>query len=220
MANILDPNNSSAIAAVGLTNKSIRVSQHPVDVTGGGSYSAYFETGSMTAGLGANSEIVQFRNPNANPAIIERIDLTGFLATTGFAAGIGKFRWVVARSWSADGTLGATLTLSGDNNQLRQTYAAANCTIRVATNGALGAGTKTLDSVATAGQALKGLMLGISTATNTNLINVPVNFFGEQENGHPLILAQNEGIVCLATVPITGVWLASFNIRWSEATSY
>ncbi len=223
---IIQSGTTTDLATVSPTLKALRTSQHPVDTTGGGAYSVYLETGSVAAGAVANSEILQFRNPSANPAIIERVDFVGFYATTAFTAGIARVRMQVARSWTVDGTGGATATLSGDNNQLRQTHAAPNCTLRISTTAALGAGTKTLDSGAGGDsapfQALKGVNIGVAaTVTNTSYLGAPfINFFGEQENGHPLVLAQNEGFVIKATVPATGVWLAAFTVRWTETSTY
>jgi hypothetical protein len=37
---------------------------------------------------------------------------------------------------------------------------------------------------------------------------------------HPIILAQNEGIVIRATVPATGVWTAGFTIKWCELAAF
>jgi hypothetical protein len=37
---------------------------------------------------------------------------------------------------------------------------------------------------------------------------------------HPLILAQNEGIVIQATVPATGTWQFGVKIDWTEITAY
>lgn len=224
MAIIQDGTSGSILAAVSASLKALRVSQHPIDTTGGGAYSCYFETGAMAAALAANSEIVQFRNPNAAPCIVERCDMVALYATTGFTAGIGRFRAVVARSWTVDGTGGANPSFSGDNNQLRQTHAAAGCTIRVSTTTSLGVGTKTLDASATTDaspfQSLNGFTAGIGTGTNVNLLPSASFPFFDQLGGHPLILAQNEGFVIKATVPATGVWTAAFTIRWTEATTY
>lgn len=225
MANIVDPTNPSNIAFVTGALKALRIAQHPIDTTGGGAFSAYVETGLITAGIAANADIIQFRNPNVAPAIVERVDMVGLYSVTGFALGQARFRMVVARSWTVDGAGGNAAVLSGDSNQLRQTFAAAGCTLRVAGTGALTAGTKTYDGgaafTALPFQGLKGLTIQIPTTASIDLMKSNVfNFFGEQENGHPLVLAQNEGFTISVNMPITGTWTAAFNIRWTEATTY
>ena len=40
------------------------------------------------------------------------------------------------------------------------------------------------------------------------------------DGDYPVILAQNEGFIIRATVPITGVWNAGFNISWAELAAF
>src|SRR5437773_5572848 len=141
--------NGGTIAEVdGTTFRAARVTARPVDYGALGHYKASVITGSMAAGLGADSEILQFRWTDATRlADITRLTLDGMYASTPFAAGQIRLYATIARSFSAAGSGGNTVTLTG-NNQKRRTSMGTSLVgeIRSASTAALGAGTKTLDS--------------------------------------------------------------------------
>lgn len=203
----------------GTTFRAARVTARPAEYGALGHYKVSMETGSVAAGQGADSEIWQFRWPDATRfAVVTLIQVDHLYATTAFAVGIARLRATVARTWSADGTGGATATLTGDNNQMRTTMGASLATYRMATTAALGAGTKTFDA-----QDIGHVRSGIAATANVNLLDSkptvlfnPSNADGE----HPLVLAQNEGVVVRATVPATGVWIAGITVRWIETAAF
>lgn len=191
----------------------------------GGHFAIAAVTGAIAAGAGADSEVLQFRNPHASRlAIVSRIALTGMRATTAFAAGAIDLKATIARAWTVAGTGGTDLTLTGDKQKLRtlhDTIAAA--AIRVATTAALGAGTKTLDTQ-DIGMITTHSSAGVGAATPIiGSIYLPTLelFRGDYESGEqPLVLAPNEGFVIRATVPATGVWNLGMMVRWAEGTAY
>lgn len=191
---------------------------------GGGSYVQTFQTGSMAAALAANSEIVQFRNPSTTLlSIVERVDLLYFYATTGFTVGIAQIGNAVARAWTGDGSGGTALTLTGNIGKTRTGFNTCASTIRVATTAALTAGTKTLDDTpdTTPFQRAGACVLTVPATTNVNFVPAASAPLLEPiGNGYPLVLGREEGFVIKATVPATGVWLAGFRIKWSEAIAF
>ena len=102
--------------------------------------------------------------------------------------------------------MSSTLVASGD--------------MRIATTAALGAGTKTLETLSLA----TILAPGPITASLNGQIIAPgtILYRGEIGDGqHPLVLAANEGVsVRSVAVPATGTWTASIQLDWTEAANY
>lgn len=207
--------------------RAIRITPRPMDHGSLGHYKASVITGSMAAGLGADSEILQFRWTDATRfAVITKITLDGMLASTAFAAGQIRLYATVARAFSAAGTGGNTLTITGNNQKMRTSMGTTLLgELRSASTAALGAGTKTLDAGSIGQVNTHSAQFGIATPVigsvgpacgpNVDLF-IPDSGAGE----HPLILATNEGVVVRATVPATGVWVLGMTIRWAEVAAF
>lgn len=179
-------------------------------------FSLSAETGTVGAGLSANSELFQFRwTSTTKTAAIRRIQVSAG-GITAFTAGFAKMDAVVARSWTVAGTGGGTATISGNNAKLKTSFATTAVTeIRIATTAALGAGTKTLDSQAFAN------VVGSTTATaGTSIIFPTIIFDAMCDDQYPLLLGANEGFVIRATVPATGTWTGGFAVTWDEYDGY
>jgi hypothetical protein len=223
---------SANVAEVGAgAQKALHVTGKPDDVGALGQYMAHGVTGSVGAGAGALSEIVQLRYPGANLALVYSVVLESFVATTAFAAGSYLFDVIRAAPWGTDGTGGATQV----PEKLRTSFAAPTATFRIATTAALGAGTKTLATQPL--RAIRGnTSTGVAVAGGETEVGVmssaqisvgypgPVALypspFAPDQVVYPITLANNEGVVVRATVPATGVWIASFTIRFAEVTAY
>jgi hypothetical protein len=196
-----------------------RVSLRSLDVGALGHYSITLRTGTMAAGIAAGSEWAQFRWTDATRlCVIEEIMFSGFATVTNFTPGILIFDAFIARAWTADGTGGTAATLTGNNQKLRTSFGTTLLgTARVATTAALGAGTKTLDT-----QAI-GEVIGGALATG---ITVPIVvahgrlFEARGNSAHPVVLAQNEGVVITATVPASGTWTTGCTIKWGEVAAF
>ena len=191
----------------------------------GGVFRLGTTTGTIAAALAANSELFQFRYVTATSRVclVHRVTVSAALNAAATAAGLSSLRMCMARSWTADGTGGTALTLSGDNCQLRTSMATTEVTsARIATTAALGVGTKTLDAT-----DLVSVIMGVGTGALTvgfNTTLVPdTQLFGSQDgSGHPLVLAHQEGFVIRSglIMPATMTWGLSVNVVWSEVSSY
>lgn len=211
--------NSGTVAEVDGTNyRAMRTTLRPLDYGTLGSYRVSGLSGTMAAGLAANAEVFQFRWVDATRLCVVTSVLWDGLSgsATAFAAGFAKVDMVVARSWTADGSGGTTLTLAGNNQKMRSSM---NTTLiggsRIASTAALSAGTKTLDT-----QAVGQYSAAIGTATSTQWIPQFDLFHADPGGESPLILSQNEGFVVRATVPATGTWQFGVTVCWTELTAY
>lgn len=208
----------------GPTFRSQRVTPRPVDHGALGAYAYGGLSGIIPAALAANSEIFQFRWTDATRfAVIRKIRIAASVTTTMFAAGVPvQIDLVKATAWSAAGTGGTRATIAAllkRRTSMGSSLVAAS-DIAIATTAALGAGTKTLETIALstilAGGPITASLNGTFIAPGTILWQAEV---GDGE--HPLVLAQNEGFVIRSVaVPATGTWMAAINIDWAEVTAY
>lgn len=175
-------------------------------------------SGVMAAGVVADSEVLQFRNPTAGLVVlVTEVSLWAIGDATGFTAGSWWFRLVPARSWTVAGTGGATPTIVGEG-KLRQSFPNTRLgagAIRVSTTTALGAGTKTADANGTS--SIAGT---IGTAAFTNIVSPTAYLLGGSSPRHPLTLEQNEGFSVRALVPATGTWVFGIQVRWEETSGF
>lgn len=182
-------------------------------------------TGAVAAGAAADSPIFYARNTSAtNLAVIQELSIDGLYATTAFAAGGILIEAFIARAFTAEnGTPGGTaLTITGNNANLRTSMGAISLgVIRISSTAALAAPTWTLDAQPI-GRIHTHSSGGTGSATPIiGSIHLPkMDLFKAGPGEHPVILAENEGIAVLATVPATGVWLAGIRMKWAELTSY
>jgi hypothetical protein len=211
--------NGGTVAEVDGTNyRALRASLRPIDYGSLGSYRVSGLSGTMAAGLAANSEVFQFRWVDATRVcVVTSVVFDGLSGSaTAFAAGFGKVDMLIARSWTADGSGGSTLTLAGNNQKLRSSM---NTTLiggsRISSTAALSVGTKTLDA-----QAIGQYSAAFGTATSTQWIPKFDLFRADPGGESPVVLTQNEGFVVRATVPATGTWQFGVTVAWTELTAY
>lgn len=211
--------NGGTIAEVDGSNyRAMRATLRPIDHGSLGSYRLSLLSGTMAAGLAANSEIYQFRWSDASRlCVVTSVVWDGLSgSSTAFTAGFGKCDMMVARSWTADGSGGSAATLTGNNQKNRTNMATTLLgAARIASTAALTAGTKTLDS-----QSIGQYSATFGTTANTQWMPQFDLFHADPGGESPLILAQNEGFVVRATVPATGTWQFGLTVCWTELTSY
>ena len=211
--------NGGVIADVDGTNfRALRVANRPVDYGALGIYSVSMSTGVMAAGLAAGAEIWQLRWTDATRfCAVYSVEFDGAGSIAAFAAGATRADVVIARNWTADGSGGTAATLTGNNNKLRSSMGSPLVgAVRIASTAALTAGTKTLDS-----QAVGAIARG-ATATAGIEILPALHLFSasDDSDNHPIVLAQNEGLVVRCTVPATGTWTGGVSSRWAELGAY
>lgn len=211
--------NTGVVAEVDGTNyRSLRATLRPIDYGSFGSYRVSGLSGTMAAGLAANSEIFQFRWTDATRlCVVTSVLFDGLSGSaTAFAAGFANVQMLIARSWTADGSGGSTLSLAGNNQKMRSSM---NTTLvggsRIASTAALSAGTKTLDV-----QPIGQYSAAIGTGTSVQWIPQFDLFHMDPGGESPLLLTQNEGFVVRATVPATGTWQFGVTVAWTECGSY
>jgi hypothetical protein len=227
----VDDNGGSLTVDGPLTDVQLRASDVPVNARpyahdALGHYQISGTTGTMAAGIVANSQILQFRYTGANLAVVYDVTIDEFRSLgTAFAAGPWLFALTRITGWTVDGTGGATITPL----KLRTSMGAAVATVRIATTAALGAGTSTLDASnlrdirGIAGTAANQIQMAPFQTTGTAVLGrapeiqmLPFDIPG----AHPLVLTTNEGFCVKVIVPGTGTWQAVLKVRWAEVTSF
>lgn len=216
---------SGALAEVGLA---AAVPQHitskPIPYGSLGHYRYGGFTGILPAALAANSEIFQFRWTDATRlALITEVNISASVTTTMFAAGVPvQIDLVKSTAWTVAGTGGTAITpaaLLKARTSMGSTLLAAG-DMRIATTAALGAGAKTLETLALAtllaAGPITGSLNGQIIPPRTPLLNPDM---GDGE--HPLVLTQNEGFsIRSVAVPATGTWAAAITVKWVEVTLF
>jgi len=225
----------SVVEAGAFAAKPLHTVAKPQDYGALGHYRAVLTTGTIAAGMGAAGELVQMRWVDATRfCIIQQVNVLEFRnITTAFAAGPYNFNVIRSTAWSADGTGGGAVALADPQCQVRAATMGASLFstgFRLATTAALGAGTKTFDTLPMG--ACFG-NVGSTPAIAQMYIpggGIPVSGYGGPGvellapdiggGEHPIVLAQNEGISIRATVPATGTWIASFLVKWAEVAAF
>lgn len=197
-----------------------------------GHYRVQVVTGTLAAALAASAQLFQFKWTDATRfAVIMRV-WSGFTTLTRFTAGtvtdFGVDLFVV-RSFAAGGG-GTTLTLTGDNQQLRTNMGASLAQINVSTTAALTAAT-TLDAHPI-GQTIGGhgdqvtpsaTLADFGMTAGLNGSEMGTLYRAEVMSGeHPLVLAQNEGFVIRnrGVWPAAGTGIYSFGCVWAEVAAF
>lgn len=184
-----------------------------------GSYSKTMTSGTIGAGLSADSPIFSFRYTGSGYAVIRKVYISAANAGTAFTAGLGKIALYKATSFTASDSGGTAGTLTaGGGDRLRTSFALSSVgDLRISSTAALTAGTRTLgtDPISTITTALP------ATSTYYTIINPFTHLYGRAESGdYPLTLTTNEGFVIQGTVPATGTWTVSVTVLWDEFASF
>lgn len=219
--------NGGVVAEVdGTTFRALRVTNRPVNYGSLGYYRIGALSGTMAAALAANSEVFQWRWPDAtNLGLLYKVQISAGANVAASAAAITGFRLTAARSWTVAGSGGTRLTMTGNNAKLRTSMGTSLINdIGVSTTAGLTAGTKTLDST-DMGAVSIGIGTGaITVAVNLNLLNAGdgILFDADGEGFHPFVAAQNEGVVVRSGVifPAAMTWQLGVQAVWAEAAAF
>ena len=218
----------------GPTWNALRSVNRPLDHNGLGHYRIQTVTGTLAAALAAGSgtagHVFAFRWGDATRfAVITKLK-TRFLPLTPFTAATltdhTSFDAFVVRSYSASHTGGTALTPTGSNQKMRANMGTSILTdARIATTGALTAGTHTFDAFPFAQSIRKGNRVNPAAATEETIMPQADGMEMDFDMGggdHPVVLSQNEGIVIRnRTVwPAAGTGILTVLIAWAEVTEF
>lgn len=174
-------------------------------------------SGALT-GAAANTPVWSLRYTGSNTLLVRGVHAS-FLTTTAFTAAQAVTHGLyVARSFSANDSAGTAVSVASDNGKLRTSLAQPSVVVNIASTGALTAGTRTLSSTAT------GIVSGWSSAVGASTVPVYGNYnlFDVMPDGHPIVLANNEGIVInnIVAMGAAGVGTLTVICEVAEVSSF
>jgi hypothetical protein len=224
---IIEGGVSTALVGVGAENASpIHTARYPISPGAGGYYRVGPTSGTMAVSLAANAELFQFRYVTAASriAIVYKVSLSAVANVAATTAALVSFKLTAARAWTAAGTGGTRLTLTGNNAKLRTTYATSEVNdAGISTTAGLTAGTKTLDATDLGGVSL-GIGTGaITTGVQLNLLPLTNLFDADGEGQHPFVCANQEGFIIrngAVAWPAGMTWSFTVNVLWGEVPNF
>jgi hypothetical protein len=220
-------NGTGTVAEVDTTSRTLRIDK---EQEAWGVYSKKLTSGTMAAGLAANSNVYHFRNTSPRVlCLIKGVKISAGATATAFAAGICTFRLFPARfmtTGSATATSGSFQSVQGKlrtaspASQLGTVRMAASTTtfvsgwIVIASTAAPALANATLDTdpIAAFTRSVAGVA-GEVICNATRLLNF-------SPGRYPLICPEWEGFAIQATVPATGTWSFAVTVEWEEAPLY
>jgi hypothetical protein len=175
----------------------------------------------MAAGLAQASDIWQLRWTDATRlCIIHQIAIEGLGAGTGFTNGIAVWYIVIARAWTTAGSGGTAGTLTGNNGKMRTSMGTTLMgDVRISSTAALTTGTYTQGDPAIGAYQSSVGATGNLQYFGTYLLHGYQGATGA-DGAHPVVLAQDEGIVMKGSVPATGTWQFGVSCCWAEVDTF
>lgn len=226
---------SGALVGVGAQAASpLHVEARPVSYGALGHYRIHAQTGTLAAALAAGTasagHVFAFRWADATRlAVITKLK-TRFLPLTPFTAATltdhSSFDAYIVRSYTASHAAGTALTPTSNSAKMRASMGTSLVTdVRISTTAALTNGTETFDAFPFAQSLRKGNRVNPAAATEEVVMPTFDGMdldFSMGDGDHPIVLAQNEGIVIRnRTVwPAAGTGLLSVLIAWAEVTAF
>ena len=222
---VLEGGVSGALAGVGAEAASpLHVVPLYVPPGSGGYFRVGAVSGTMAVSLGAGAELFQFRYVTAASriALVRKVTISASANVAATTAALLSFLMTAARSWTAAGSGGTRLTLTGDNASLRTSLGTSEVNdAGISTTAGLTAGTKTLDTTNLAAVAFSPITGAITVAVTFPLLPQTVLF--DAQGQHPLVLANQEGFVIrngAVAFPAGMTWQFAVNVEWAEVPSF
>jgi len=195
------------------THKAVRMSLRPIEHGAGGFYRLGGASGAL-AGAGANTPVFSLRWTSAIlNALIFGFQWWWFVSTAFTAAQIVDHGLYVARGFSTSDSGGTALTPSGNGGKKRTSFPTSGVgDVRISSTAALTAGTRTLDGQH---QGARGQW---ANAVGAALPPGVAAFSFRIDDEHPILLAQNEGLVLnnLTAMGAAGVIKLYVDVAWLE----
>jgi hypothetical protein len=190
-----------------------------------GVYGEAAQSGAITATMASGATVFSMRwTDSTRLCLIRRVSVVGIVLTTITTAVRSDLQLFVARSFTSSDSAGTAVVPSSSENKLRTSFGGtlfATGNIRVASTAAVTAGTRTLDTNPI------GRVLGFyATAAGSYVFGQGGGYaylWDRTQLGlHPLVLAQNEGIVVTSSAagPATGTFTLGFQVEWLETAAY
>lgn len=225
MAIQLQGNGGTVAEVDGTTFRSQRVTARPIEYGAGGVYGISAQSGVMAVSLAANSEIFQWRYGTAasRVAAVYYVSISAGANVAAGSAVLEAFRMTAARAWTGAGSGGTPITLTGNNGKLRTSMATSEVSdSRIASTGALTAGTKVLDAQDMGSVAFGTGTGAITVATSLVLCPKVPLFDATEESCMPYICANQEGFIVRigALMPAGMTWNFSIDMKWAEVAAF
>ena len=204
--------NGGAVAEVdGTIWRGLRVSQRPPEYGSGGYYRTAFSA--LTAAApAAGANLASLRWTSSSLLMLLHSCYISINVSTASTAGLPQFAGYVARAFSAADSAGTAVTLTGSAFKTRTSMATTLMgDMRFAAAGTITAGTRTLDS-----QPFVTCQAALALGSNASAF-----MDNNASFDHPIVLAQNEGIVFQNVTALTaGVYQYTVHLEWGEVPAF
>lgn len=220
MAIQIQGNGGTVMEVDGSTFRAARVTSRPIDYGALGHYRVAVNIG-LLATQAANGTLFSFRWGDATRlCVVTKIRLGCMQTAAATATIMPNFSVFVARGFSVSDSAGTAVTLTGNNMKKRTSMGTSLVTdIRYsAATAGLTAGTRTLDTqpvlIMPTNQTI--------TTPNPNLYSLEQDY-GIGDGNHPLVLAQNEGLIVQGPSVIfgaAGTANLTVEVSWAEVSAY
>lgn len=184
----------------------------------------------LAAGTGSAGHVFAFRWGDATRLAVITKFKTRFLPLTPFTAATltdhSSFDAFIVRSYTASHSGGTSLTPTSNNAKMRTSMGTSLVTdMRISTTAALTNGTETFDAFPFAQSIRKGNRVNPAAATEETIMPAMDGMEMDFDMGggdHPIVLAQNEGIVIRnRTVwPAAGTGILTVLVAWAEVAAF
>lgn len=227
MATINDPNTSAYVGNVGPVSTATQqyaqhVSPRPIAYGTNGHYSVS-NTHVIPVSASANGRRFALRNSHASKlVVITFIRLWDYQLAAATATIAQNFQVFVQRSFTVFDTTNATaFTLTGNNQKRRTTMATSNVA-NASHSAAVAAGMTGATTTPDAHPVMELPTLQTITAVNLTFYQVERDFSADA-GGHPIVLAQNEGIAITGPHVVSGAagtQQFGYTVAWAEVDAY
>jgi hypothetical protein len=213
--------NGAVVAEVdGTTFRALRTTPRPIDHGALGHY-RLVTTVALVVSQAANGTLFSFRWGDATRfCVINKVRLSVLQTAAATATIMPSFEVFVARGFSASDSVGTAITLTGNNMKKRTNMGTSLITDirKSAVAAGLTVGTRTLD----AEPVLQLPTLQAITTPNATLYAAELDI-GAGDGNHPIVLAQNEGVIVRGPSIVFGVAGTAnlvVEMSWAEVTAY
>ena len=199
--------------------KAGRVSQRPAEAVGACRVSKF--SGLLPAGLAANADVFQIRNPDANKLIIlqylkiKAVVITGFTAAQELA-----FSALHVRNWATATATGTQILVNNNNLKKRTALAASIADARIAAAAAMTA--PAAPAVIDTESFLSAIGKTLAAAATVPDAIFEETFDATSGAEYPMVYAQNEGLTVRNQIALgaAGTVRLAVTASWIENPTY